>query len=168
MQDRLSAQHVVRFFNRMAHLYAHKWISVYGDATKPNGELSASAQQWFFDLRDYAPDQVLRGMQIVEKRSPEWPPGPLDFKRMCDGVPTLEEVLDRHNDYGPVCAKIRTRLDWYNLDGMTSKQMHDAADRQYRSAVTSLGNDGTIARISANAAIEARREAEAVTDETDE
>src|SRR5690349_20901788 len=96
----LSDRHIVRFFTRMAHLYGHKWISVYGDAAK-GGALTTSARQWLYDLRDMTPEQVALGVAVVERRGLEWPPGPIEFKRMCLQIPSLEQLMDRQTDYGP-------------------------------------------------------------------
>lgn len=134
----LSDRHVVRFFTRMTHLYGHKWASVYGSAVDAAGKLTASARQWAYDLRELTVEQVLLGMNEAEKRGLEWPPGPIEFKRLCLGIPSLAQVLDRQTDYGPVCTEIRKRLDWYRLDGMDTKSARDLASQQLETAVLKM------------------------------
>jgi hypothetical protein len=157
----ITPRHIVRFFTRMQHLYGHKWTSAYGLAMKGE-ELTASAKQWLYDLRAYSSDQVAAGLVRMEQRGQDWPPGPSEFRRLCDGIPTIDEVLDRDNHYGLVCEAIRQRLDWYNLDGMSSTQMREAADRQVRAAVTSLAASGAIRKLSAQAALTDRRAPDAI------
>ena len=144
----LSDRHVVRFFSRMTHLYGHKWSSVYG-AAMDGGKLTASARQWAYDLREMTVEQVLAGMTEVERRALEWPPGPIEFKRLCLGIPSLEQVLDRHTDYGPVCMAIRNRLDWYRIDGMGTKDARALASQQVETAVMAMRQTGDLQAIAA-------------------
>ncbi len=149
--DRLTERHIVRFYSRMQHLFGHKWTSSYGEPMGPNG-LTSSAQQWFFDLRDFTPDQVSQGLRKIEQEAPEWPPTPMDFKKRCIGVPSIEEVMDRRNDYGPICGAIRAKMDWFNLDSMTTKQSTMEAMRQYRQAITNMIGSGQLHRLALMAA----------------
>lgn len=144
----LSERHVVRFFTRMAHLYGHKWTSVYGVAMD-GGKLTPSAHQWAYDLRDMTPEQVVRGLAEVERRGLEWPPGPIEFKRLCLGIPSLAQVLDRSTDYGPVCAEIRNRLDWYRIDGLATKDARELAQQQVETAVLKMRHTGLLQALAA-------------------
>lgn len=143
----LEAKHVVRLFSRMLHLYGHKWSSVYGTALKPDGVLTSSALQWQHDLRDYSPEQVAVGVQAVMDKRLEWPPGPIEFADLCDGVPSVAEILDRSNDYGPVCASIRANLDWYTIEGLPSGKVAEAVRFGRERALTRFRANGTMAAI---------------------
>ena len=147
LADRL----VVRFFTRMLHLYGHKWASVYGAATV-NGKLTPSARQWAYDLRDMTPEQVALGVAETERRGLEWPPGPIEFKRLCLQVPSLEQLLDRQTDYGPVCAEIRKRLDWFRIDGLDTKRARELAGQQLERAVLNMRQSGVLQALAAPAA----------------
>ena len=146
--------HIVRLFTRMTHLYGHKWVSVYGNATA-NGKPTPSARQWLYDLRDMTPEQVALGVMETERRGLEWPPGPIDFKRLCLQIPSLEQLLDRGTDYGPVCSELRNRLDWYRIEGMSREQARELASQQMERAVLSMRATGTLQALAAPAAREA-------------
>lgn len=148
--DALAERHIVRLYSRMQHLFGHKWMSAYGDAMGVS-ELTSSAKHWYYDLREFTPAQVAQGLMRVEQLAPEWPPSPMEFKKLCMGVPTIEEVIDRKNDYGPICGEIRKRLDWYNLESMPTKQMRDQALAQYRQAITSMSRSGQLHRLALTA-----------------
>lgn len=145
----LEAKHIVRLFTRMAHLYGHKWASAYGDAVK-DGEFTPSAKQWLYDLREYAPEQIAIGLDAIMRKRPEWPPGPIEFMNLCDGVPSVAEVLDRKNDYGPICAAIRGRMDWWTLDLLPAREVRDAAKFGMERAVAAIKREGTYAALVAN------------------
>lgn len=146
----LSEAQIVRFFTRMTHLYGHKWASVYG-AAMADGKLTPSAHQWAYDLREMTTAQVLAGLAEVERRALEWPPGPIEFKRLCLGIPSLEQVLDRSTDYGPVCAEIRKRLDWFRIDGMATRDARELASQQVERAVLALRQTGELQALAAPA-----------------
>lgn len=147
----MKAEHIVKMYARMAHLYGHKWVSVYGAATRDGG-LTLSARQWLYDLRDMTPEQVALGVAEVERRGREWPPGPIDFKRLCLQIPSLEQLLDRGTNYGPVCAEIRKRLDWFRIDGMASEKARELAGQQMERAVLNMRESGALQALSAPAA----------------
>ena len=147
----LSDRHVVRFFSRMTHLFGHKWSSVYGDAMA-NGKLAPSARQWAYDLRDMTPEQVALGVAETERRGLEWPPGPIEFKRLCLQIPSLAQLMDRQTDYGPVCAEIRKLLDWYRIDGLSTKDARELAGQQLECAVLNMRQSGALQALAAPAA----------------
>ena len=138
----------MKLFARMKHLYGHKWASVYGSATDAVG-LSLSARQWLYDLRDMTPEQVAAGVAETERRALEWPPGPIEFKRLCMGIPSLEQLLDRSTDYGPVCTEIRKRLDWYRIDGMTTENARRLAEQQLERSVMAMRQSGELQALAA-------------------
>lgn len=142
----LEPKHVIRLFSRMLHLYGHKWSSVYGPALDKTN-LSASALQWQHDLREFSPEQVAVGVQAVIDRRIEWPPGPIEFANLCEGVPSVAEIMDRENDHGPVCTAIRRRLDWYTIEGMPSLKAVEFVRASMERALVSIRKDGTMLAI---------------------
>ena len=140
----LDAKHVVRLFSRMLHLYGHRWASVYGVATDGAGKLTPSAQQWLYDLRDLTEHQVAAALETVVRKRLEWPPGPIEFLNLAEGVPSLAEVLDRSNDYGPVCRAIRSRIDWFLLDQMSTEKRRQLAAQQFEVALVGLRRSGEL------------------------
>lgn len=144
----LESKHIVRLFSRMLHLYGHRWHSVYGNALDAGrGNLTPSALQWQHDLRDYSPEQVAVGVQAVIDRRLEWPPGPIEFANLCDGIPSVAEIMDRDNDYGPVCTVIRRRLDWFTIEGMPSMKAVEFVKTNMERVLVSIRKDGTMAAI---------------------
>lgn len=135
----------------MKHLYGHKWASVYGAATEPGG-LSLSARQWLYDLRDMTPEQVALGVAETERRGLEWPPGPIEFKRLCLQIPSLEQLMDRATDYGPVCREIRKRCDWFRIEAMASDKARELAGQQLERAVLNMRQTGELQALAAPAA----------------
>lgn len=149
----ITERHVIRFYTRMKHLFGHKWSATYSEnATDQTGKITPAAQHWLYDLRDFTPEQVSQGLSKVEQQAGEWPPSPMEFKKLCMGVPTIDEVLDRKNDYGPICGAIRSKMDWWNLDGMPTKHMIQESIRQYHQAITNLSRSGQMHRLSLSAA----------------
>ncbi len=136
--DRIEPRHIVRMFSRMTHLYGHKWASVYGAATDADGKLTASAKQWLYDLRDLTPDALAAGLESVVRKRLRWPPGPIELLDLCEGVPTVVEVLDRDHDYGPLCTAIRRRIDWWAVEGASSDRVVELATTQVERAINAL------------------------------
>lgn len=145
----------------MAHLYGHKWVSVYGSAVDANGRPTASARQWLYDLRDMTPEQVALGVAETERRGLEWPPGPIEFKRLCLQIPSLEQLLDRRTDYGPVCAAMREKIDWFRIGNLGDDQARELAAQQLERAVLSMRQSGELQALAAPAAREALERAAA-------
>lgn len=135
---------ITRFFARMQHLYGYRWAKLYGEAME-DGKPTLSAQQWLADLAPYSREVIAYGIQELELRREEFPPGVLEFKNILDGVPTVDEILDRENDYGPVCKLIRQRLDWHTLGGLDSRRMREMASERITLACTSLRRSGAMA-----------------------
>lgn len=131
-----------QFFARMEHLYGHRWTTNYGKAVNGKGELTLAAKQWAHDLADFPPHAILRAMKRLESEYREWPPTVPQFKALCLDLPTLAQVLDRKNDYGPACAEIRKSLDWFNLDQMPTKEMLRQAQWQYERAANLIDRSG--------------------------
>ncbi len=142
----LSEEETVKFFARMQHLYSHKWSSSYGPAMEDKA-LSPAAKQWRYDLRDYNRDQVAYGLQRVIELRLEWPPGPIEFANLCDGIPTIAQVLDRDSDYGALCREIRARIDWFTLDAMSFEKRRSIGAQQIEMAVVGLRRNGVIRKL---------------------
>ena len=144
MPQAITELHIVTLFTRMQHLFGHRWTSNYGPAME-NGRLSPAANQWYRDLRGYTAEQVSRGLDLVVHRRMDWPPGAIEFMGLCDGVPTLSEILDTQNDYGVLCEQIRSKMDFYQLDGMSSSDRRKVAAQRFEQAVQNLRGSGALA-----------------------
>lgn len=147
----LNEAHIVRFFTRMQHLYAHKWERAYGPAIVGEGhavQLSPSAQQWLADLADYSAEQILVGLAALQAKRLEWPPGPLEFMDLCDEIPSIDQVLDRENDYGAVCAAIRGRMDWYRLEAMSATEAQREVARRRETVLMTMRRNGGLQQLS--------------------
>lgn len=139
---------IVKLFARMQHLFAHRWVSAYGPAMDGD-KLSPSARQWKYDLREYSRDQVQFGLARMIEHRPDWPPGPIEFMNLCDGIPSVAQVLDRDHDYGPICRAIRSRMDWFNLDALSASKRRAIGAQQYETALVGLRREGSIRSLSA-------------------
>jgi hypothetical protein len=144
----LTDAQVVRLFARMRHLWGHRFSSHYGEAVDDAGNLTPSARHWQHDLADYTAEQVAAGMAQAVTRRLQWPPGPVELMSLCDGLPMLAQILDRGNDYGPVCTAIRRGIDWYTLEALPAAEMRRAAEFAAERAVQGLRSSGQLAQLS--------------------
>lgn len=135
---------VAQLFARMEHLYGPKWASCYGKPVNPDGTLTLAAKQWAHDLSGFSDAQIMAAMRRMESEFKAWPPTVPEFKSLCLDLPTLEQVLDRRNDYGAVCAEIRRGMDWFTLDAMPTREMLKLAERKYALAITSVCRSGLV------------------------
>jgi hypothetical protein len=144
----LTDAQVIRLFARLRHLWGHRFSSHYGDALDASGNLTPSARHWQRDLAGYSPEQVAYGMAQAVARRLDWPPGPVEMMALCDGLPTLEQVLDRGTDYGPICAAIRSKLDWYTLEALPATEMRRAVEFGMGLATAKLRQSGQLSALS--------------------
>lgn len=142
----LKKTHVIALFAHMQHQFGHKWVSVYGAATAGE-DLSPAARMWFNDLSAYSAEVVADAITTIKGRRMEWPPSCGELMDLCEGVPTVEQILDRRTDYGPLCAEIRRGIDWFNVDGMAADKAAKAVASKREGLIGKLRRTGEMAAL---------------------
>lgn len=75
-------------WERMNHLYGHKWSSAYGElASDANGELTETASTWARGLNGLAGQELAHGLEGCVSRSDPWPPSLPEFRALCKPQP---------------------------------------------------------------------------------
>jgi hypothetical protein len=85
-----------QLFERMTYIYAHKWVSVMGDATDDKGELTPSARTWQAGLSGITPQQLSNGLSKVTLSGNAWYPSLPEFRLMCiyrDDIPSITKTV---------------------------------------------------------------------------
>ncbi len=118
----VSEEHIRRLWTRMQMLFGYRWFSAYG----PEDDGT-----WLAVLGDLPPQAIADGLRELRDRLYEWPPAAAEFRRLCLGLPSVEEyVADRDLDGG---------YDHRRLDARTSAQIRSErrriAEARYREFV---------------------------------
>ena len=73
-------------WERMAHIYAHRWTSKMGiSAIDDKSELTPAAKTWATGLADVLSGEINNGLLACIDSGDEWPPSLPEFKKMCRG-----------------------------------------------------------------------------------
>ena len=126
---------IVNLWERMTHLYGHKFSAVFGErATRPDGSLTDVAQTWAGALCGITGAQLAAGLRSCIESGTDWPPSLPAFRAMC-----MPERLPRcHQDAGT-----RPELAWIALPRppMAPEQREEYL-RKIRAALTQTGATG--------------------------
>lgn len=144
----IDASHVVALFNHMRLHFGHRWESINGAALGADQKLTASARKWLEELSEYTLDQLGAALKRMKVQKPEWPPGIYEFQSLMENLPTVEQILDRARDYGDVCHEIRCKIDWFNIDGMSSEAARKAVGAKRQQVIESMRSSGEMQAIS--------------------
>ena len=121
-----------RLFARMALMYGHKFMSLYGDI-----DVKVEAErEWGRNLSDFTLDDIKRGLDKCVDEYPSWPPTIGEFRQLCKinesdlGLPSAESAwaeisidsgyheigeLPKQCTHGIIlAARSDTRCDVYN------------------------------------------------------
>ena len=80
----LNSRMIVNLWERMTHLYGHRFSAVFGErATRPDGSLTDVAQTWAGGLRGITGAQLAAGLRTCIGSGTEWPPSLPAFRAMC-------------------------------------------------------------------------------------
>ena len=93
----LDARRIVNLWERMIHLYGHRFSAVFGErAMRPDGSLTDVAHTWAGGLRGITGAQLAVGLRSCIESGTEWPPSLPAFRAMC-----IPERMPRcHQDAG--------------------------------------------------------------------
>ena len=114
----LTERHMAHLWQRMAHIYGHRWISSYGEFD-PN----KAAGTWLAGLGDLSPEQIAAGLHQCLREADEWPPSLPKFRLLCLEID--EEDIDQ---------EIKVMLGSYDYGMMTYDRLA-AYKRQHRDQV---------------------------------
>lgn len=76
-------------WNRLNHIYGHRWESSYGPALNEHGELNDAAATWAKALGPCGPDDLARGLRACLNRVDGWPPTLPEFRELCQAPQPL-------------------------------------------------------------------------------
>ena len=74
---------VVNLWERMVHLYGHKWSSSMGDSAHRTGTLTSTADTWARGLSGVTAEQIAAGLRRCLDREDAWPPTLPEFRKLC-------------------------------------------------------------------------------------
>lgn len=89
-----SKQLMANLWERMNHLYGHKFSSTFGVSAIAQGELTDVARTWASGLRGITGEQIARGLRAICERTDAWPPTLPEFRAACSGKAINEFGLD--------------------------------------------------------------------------
>lgn len=73
----------MNLWERMSHIYGHKWSSSMGESAIANGALSDVAQTWATGLNGVTGEQLAAGLHACINRNEPWPPTLPEFRALC-------------------------------------------------------------------------------------
>ena len=79
--DRLMAS----LWERLAHIYGHKFTATFGVSAIVDGELSAVAKTWASGLSGISGEEIAKGLHAMCERADAWPPTLPEFRAACLG-----------------------------------------------------------------------------------
>lgn len=74
---------MVNLWERMTHLYAHKFTTTYGTQAIVNGEQTDVAKTWASGLQCLTGEQLADGLRACVQSADPWPPSLPEFVGMC-------------------------------------------------------------------------------------
>ncbi len=95
----LTPKLLINLWERMTHIYGHRWISAYGESAVYDGELSDTAKTWGSGLHGVNGDQLAQGLHACIERADPWPPSLPEFAAMCKGRGKNDLGLDYVPEY---------------------------------------------------------------------
>ena len=128
---------MVRFWQRMAAIYGHKWVSAYGDAPFDDaGKMTIAGDTWQRGLAGVPESAIAAGLQAALMGSDGWPPTLPTFRSMCFDIPMMSivrrELTCGDGQLSPFSMQVVTFLDHYRW----KRSDEDKADRLLLDAYT--------------------------------
>ena len=131
---------MIRFWQRMAAIYGHKWTSAYGDTPfDDEGVLTLAGDTWQRGLTGVAEQDIAKGLQAALMSADGWPPTLPAFRALCFDIPAFSVVRrevsnsmlsDFQTDRSGFTKITLSRLDTYRWQRMDQ----DKGDRLLREA----------------------------------
>ena len=143
-----------RVWERMGAMYPNKWRATMGDSphqpdklangeSNPRaGQLTIYADTWAKGLAGLSHEQLAAGLAACLTRAGDWFPEVQEFRELCLGIPTLQQVradMARANqERAPFTVLVGRNLDGYRyrmVDARESDRMLREAYAEARAAV---------------------------------
>ena len=131
---------MIRFWQRMAAIYGHKWTSAYGETPfDDGGVLTLAGDTWQRGLTGVAEQDIAKGLQAALMSADGWPPTLPAFRALCFDIPAFSVVRrevsnsmlsDFQTDRSGFTKITLSRLDTYRWQRMDQ----DKGDRLLREA----------------------------------
>jgi hypothetical protein len=84
---------MVRFWQRMAAIYGHKWTSAFGDTPfNDDGTLTLAGDTWQRGLTGVSEQDIAKGLQAALTSADGWPPTLPAFRALCFDIPAFSVV----------------------------------------------------------------------------
>ena len=113
---------MANLWERMIHIYGHKFASAFGESAFDGNDLSETARTWASGLRDVTGEQIASGLRECVNKGDPWPPALPEFVSMCKG-----RNMDGFGlGYVPEIYRKETRRD-HILESDENKVTHKAA-----------------------------------------
>ena len=110
-------------WERLGHIYGHKFTSTYGETAYDNCELTEAAKTWASGLRGLTGEQIANGLRECVDCGEAWPPTLPEFVKMCKGSSLNGFGLD----YVPECYREAPIVDESRL--LSSDQREAAREK---------------------------------------
>lgn len=126
---------IVSLWERMSHIYGHKWTSTYGESAVTGVELTDTAKTWASALRDVTGQQIADGLRACLEREDTWPPTLPEFKQLCDGK-ISKKINEFGLDYVPEYHRPENRI--MDKSRLLSSDERDARREAAKGQIASL------------------------------
>ena len=90
---------IINLWERLNHIYGHKFSSTYGESAIEGNNLSDPARTWASGLRGVTGEQIADGLRECINCGESWPPALPEFVKMCKGSAINEFGLDYIPEY---------------------------------------------------------------------
>jgi len=113
----MSDEMLRRVWERMAAVFPNVWRAAMGDSpNKPDGGLTVAGDTWAKGLSGITGQQLAVGLRAVIANASNWPPTLGEFRALCEGLPTFEDVEHELRPGRSVDPSPFARLVWQMLD----------------------------------------------------
>lgn len=84
---------MIRFWQRMAAIYGHKWTSAFGDSPfNDQGVMTIAGDTWQRGLTGISESAIAKGLQAALTSADGWPPTLPAFRALCFDIPAFSVV----------------------------------------------------------------------------
>lgn len=97
----------------LSALYGAKWSSVCGDVF---GESGATGEAWRAALNGVNPNELANGLRALGDREDTWPPGALEFAKLCKPDPVDHSQDWKANKADPRKMPSLERVAWHKAN----------------------------------------------------
>jgi len=124
---------MIRFWQRMAAIYGHKWTSAFGDSPfNDQGVMTIAGDTWQRGLTGISESAIAKGLQAALTSADGWPPTLPAFRALCFDIPAFSVVRREacginRSGFTTVALSFLDLYRWKHTD-------QDKADRLLREA----------------------------------